>query len=179
MHLKKLVLVTFILFSSISYSQSKKGDMAVSLTASPLTQMNSNNIGIIAKAGFEIFLSSKISLQGSFFASNNNVIKSEDTYSINAYGFIPSIQYFFINKQKINLFGQIGYGFGFDDETRNFGTIENSALRVYSIGAGCNYKLGEKLQLQLIIPYINAKNMTINQVSVEGITAFLGFNFIL
>lgn len=179
MNFKKCFFVFFLSMSIIGYSQSSKGDMSISITASPLTQANTANLGLIGKVGLEFFISSNVSVQGNFFASNSNVIKDDNGFNINSYGVLPTIQYYFTNKEKFNLFGQLGYGFGFDDETRNFGVIENSALRVYSIGAGMNYKLNDKLQLQLLLPYFNAKNMTVNEVSATGITAFLGFNFLL
>jgi len=61
--------------------------------------------------------------------------------------------------------------------TRNYGVIENSALTVFSIGAGANYKLRDKLFLQLHLPYFNAQNITINETSSSGVAVFLGFNF--
>jgi hypothetical protein len=71
----------------------------------------------------------------------------------------------------------LGYGFGFEDLTRNYGEIENSALTIFSIGAGLNYKLKEKLYLQLHLPYFNAQNITINESVADGVAVFLGFNF--
>ena len=90
---------------------------------------------------------------------------------------MPSIHYYFVNTAKLNVFGQLGYGFGFEDLTRNYGIIENSALTIFSIGAGANYKLKEKLSLQLHLPYFNAQNITINTSVADGIAVFLGFNF--
>jgi len=50
-------------------------------------------------------------------------------------------------------------------------------LTIFSIGAGLNYKLKEKLYLQLHLPYFNAQNITINQSVAAGVAVFLGFNF--
>ena len=173
------ILFITLLLSFHSFSQNTKGDLAISLTASPFTTQDSNSddLGIIGKASLEFFLSGEVSLLGSFFTSNNTLFNNNSGTTINSYGFIPSIQYYFLDKPKINVFGQLGYGFGFEDLTRNYGDIENSALTIFSIGAGMNYKLNEKLFLQLSLPYFKAKNITINENAADGIAIFIGFNF--
>ena len=172
-------LIITLFLSFYSFSQNTKGDIAISITASPFptTYNNSDDFGMIGKAGLEFLISDKVSLLGSFFASNNTMINNDSGVTINSIGFIPSIQYYFIDKPKINVFGQLGYGFGFEDLTRNYGEIENSALTIFSIGAGMNYKLKDKLFLQLSLPYFKAKNITINENAADGIAVFLGFNF--
>ena len=161
------------------FSQNKKGDISLSITASPFptTNSDSHDFGIIAMAGLEFHLSNTVSFQGSFFSSNNVLFKDESGVSINSYGFVPSIHYYFVNTAKLNVFGQLGYGFGFEDLTRNYGVIKNSALSIFSIGAGANYKLKEKLYLQLHLPYFNAKNITVNESAAGGVAVFLGFHF--
>ena len=139
-HFLSLLLVTATL---TSFSQNIKGDISLSLTASPFptTNSDSHDFGVIAKIGLEFHVSEKVSFQGSFFTSNNVLFKNESGININSYGFIPSVQYYFVNTSRFNVFGQLGYGFGFEDLTRNYGEIENSALTIFSIGAGVNYKL--------------------------------------
>jgi hypothetical protein len=176
----KHLLSLLLLFATLtSFSQNKKGDISLSITASPFptTNSNSNGFGVIAKAGMEFHVSENVSFQGSFFTSNNVLFKNDSGININSYGFIPSVQYYFLNKPKFNVFGQLGYGFGFEDLTRNYGEIENSALTIFSIGAGANYKLKEKLYLQLHLPYFNAQNITINESVAAGVAIFVGFNF--
>jgi len=181
MKLKVLFLIPFLFVTFFSFSQQKKGDLSISVAASPFTtkDSNSDDLGIIGKASLEFFLSNKVSVSGSFFTSNSTVLKNESENPINSYGFIPSVQYYFLDNPKLNVFGQLGYGFGFEDLTRDFGNIENSALTIFSFGAGVNYKLNEKLMLQLSIPYFNAKNITINESAADGVALFLGFNFSL
>ena len=171
--------ILLLVVTLASFAQNKKGDISFSITASPFptTYSGNHDFGIIAKAGLEFHVSEKISFQGSFFSSNNVLFKDDSGVIISSYGFVPTVQYYFINKPKFNLFGQLGYGFGFEDLTRNFGAIENSALTVFSVGAGVNYKLNNKLHLQLHLPYFNAQNITINESSSAGIAVFLGFNF--
>jgi len=176
---KHLLILLLVMTTVTGFSQNKKGDISLSITASPFptTNSDSNDFGVIAKAGLEFHLSNTVSFQGSFFSSNNVLFKDESGVSINSYGFVPSIHYYFVNTAKLNVFGQLGYGFGFEDLTRNYGVIKNSALSIFSIGAGANYKLKEKLYLQLHLPYFNAKNITVNESAAGGVAVFLGFHF--
>lgn len=168
-----------VMITLTGFSQNKKGDSFLSITASPFPTTNSdrNDFGIIAKVGLEFHLSNKVSFQGSFFSSNNVLFKDDSGVNINSYGFVPSVHYYFVNTAKLNVFGQLGYGFGYEDLTRSYGAIENSALTIFSVGAGANYKLKEKLYLQLHLPYFNAQNITINTSVADGVAIFLGFNF--
>ncbi|MFT4848731.1 MAG: hypothetical protein ACI83B_001266 [Sediminicola sp.] len=171
------VVVYLMLCASGMVAQSKKGDMSLSVTASPFptTYGDNDDFGVIGLAGFEFFLSNRVSLMGSFFSSNNTIIRNDSGATIRSYGFIPSIQYYFVNKEDFNIFGNLGYGFGFEDLTR--GVIQNSALTVFSIGPGVNYKLHEKLFLRLTLPYFNARNITIDENAANGIAVFLGLEF--
>jgi hypothetical protein len=176
---KQLIILFLVALSPPVVAQNQKGDISLSITASPFpsSNSNSNDFGVIAKAGMEFHISDKVSFQGSFFTSNNVLFKNESGININSYGFAPTVHYYFVNTVRVNVFGQLGYGFGFEDLTRNYGEIENSALTIFSIGAGLNYKLKEKLYLQLHLPYFNAQNITINQSVAAGVAVFLGFNF--
>ena len=176
---KQLIILFLVALSLPVVAQNQKGDISLSITASPFptTNSNSNDFGVIAKAGMEFHISNNVSFQGSFFTSNNVLFKNESGININSYGFIPSVQYYFVNIPRFDVFGQLGYGFGFEDLTRNYGEIENSALTIFSIGAGANYKLKEKLYLQLHLPYFNAQNITINESVADEVAVFLGFNF--
>ena len=176
---KHLLSLLLVMTTLTGFSQNKKGDISLSITASPFptTNSDSNDFGVIAKTGLEFHVSENVSFQGSFFTSNNVLFKNESGININSYGFIPSVQYYFVNTSRFNVFGQLGYGFGFEDLTRNYGEIENSALTIFSIGAGANYKLKEKLYVQLHLPYFNAQNITINESVASGVAVFLGFNF--
>ena len=178
-YLKQRSLLFLLVVSLSATAQNQKGDMALSITASPFptTNSDSRDFGLISKAGLEFHISEKVSFQGSFFTSNNVLFKNESGTNINSYGFLPSVQYYFVNSSKFNVFGHLGYGFGFEDLTRNDGDIENSALTIFGIGAGANYKLKEKLYLQLHLPYFNAQNITINESVAAGVAVFLGFNF--
>lgn len=178
-YIKQLIILFLVALSLPVVAQNQRGDILLSITASPFptTYSGNHDFGVIAKAGLEFQVSDKVSVQGSFFTSNNVLFKNDSGVSINSYGFVPTVHYYFFNQPKFNVFGQLGYGFGFEDLTRYQGAIENSALTIFSIGAGANYKLKEKLYLQLHLPYFNAQNITINESVAAGVAIFVGFNF--
>ncbi|SRX72489.1 hypothetical protein [Aequorivita antarctica] len=175
--MKKLLFIFAFLFYITAFTQNHKGEMILSVAVSPYptTTNNEDDFGALGLASFEFFVSNKVSLSGSFFTSNNTLIKDNSGVTIHSYGFIPSIHYYFVNKEKWNVFAQAGYGFGFEDQTQGY--IENSALTVYNIGPGAHYKIGEKLYLKLLLPYFNARNITLNVDAADGIAVFLGFGF--
>jgi hypothetical protein len=174
---KQLIILFLVVLPLLVVAQNQKGNISLSITASPFptTYAGHHDFGVISKAGLEFQVSDKLSFEGTIFTSNNVLFKNDSGVSINSYGFVPTVNYYFFNKPRYSVFGQLGYGFGFEDLTRNYDTIENSALTIFSIGAGVNYKLREKLFLQLHLPYFNAQNITINEVSASGIAVFLGF----
>lgn len=175
--MKMLFFVCFFLFSSLIYSQNHKGEVLLSVSVSPYptTTNGENDFGAMGLVSFEFFVFHKVSLSGSFFTTNNTLISDNSGITIHSYGFIPSIQYYFVNKEKWNLFAQAGYGYGFEDQTQ--GVIQNSALTVYNIGTGAYYKIGEKLYLKLLVPYFSARNITLNVPAASGITAFVGLGY--
>lgn len=175
--MKKLLFVLAVLFCSILHSQNQKGEMLLSVAVSPYptTTNNHDDFGALGIATFEFFISNKVSLSGSFFTSNNTLLKDNSGVTIHSYGFTPSIHYYFVNKEKWNVFAQAGYGFGFEDQTQGY--IQNSALTIYNIGPGAHYRIGEKLYLKLLLPYFNARNITLNVDAADGIAAFLGLGF--
>lgn len=149
--------------------------LPVAVSPFPTTTNGENDFGAIGFAGFEFFVSNKVSLSGNFFTSNNTLISDKSGLTIHSYGVIASIHYYFVNKEKWNVFAQVGYGFGFEDRTQGY--IQNSALTIYNIGPGAHYRIGEKLYLKLLVPYFSAHNITLNVRAASGITAFVGFGF--
>ncbi len=168
--------ITF-LFCLTGLAQNQKGEMLLSLAASPYptTTNNEDDFGGLGLASFEFFVSNKVSLSGSFFTSNNTLLKDNSGVTIHSYGFIPSLQYYLWNREKWNVFAQAGYGYGFEDQTQGY--IQNSALTVFSIGAGAHYKIGEKFYLKLLLPYFSARNITLNVDAASGVAVFLGLAF--
>lgn len=175
--MKKLYFITLLLIAFAANSQNQKGEAIISVAASPYptTTNNEDDFGALGLASFEFFISNKVSISGSFFTSNNTLLKNNSDVTIHSYGFMPSIQYYFFNKEKWNVFAQAGYGYGFEDQTQGY--IQNSALTVYNIGAGAHYKMGKKLYLKLLLPYFNAHNITLNVDAASGVAVFLGLGF--
>ncbi len=173
---KTTLFLLTVLITSFCFSQNKKRDLFVSLQAAPfISGENSNDIGVIGTVSFEVLVANNISITTGFFTSNNTLFKNENGTTIHSYGILPSVQYYIINKSKFNIFGTLGYGFGFEDLTRS--NIENSALTIFNIGVGGNYEVANNLYLKLTIPYISAKNITINENALEGVAPFLGINY--
>lgn len=143
--MKKLFTVSLILLCSVLYSQNQKGEMLLSVAVSPYptTTNNEDDFGAMGFVSFEFFVSRKVSLSGSFFTTNNTLITDNSGLTVHSYGFIPSITYYFVNKDKWNVFAQAGYGYGFEDQTQGY--IQNSALTVYNVGPGTHYKIGKKI----------------------------------
>jgi len=127
-------LITFTLISLLCtatlFSQNTKGDWNLSIVASPYpTETNNkNDFGAIGLAGLEFFVSEKVSISTSFFTSNNALFQNDSQVKIQAFGAIPSVQYYFINKKTYNVFGQLGYGFGFSSDGRT--NLDNQGLRL-------------------------------------------------
>jgi len=177
MKFRKLPVLLFLAFSTIVFSQNKKGDWALSASVSPYPTETGghNDFGFLGLAGLEFFVSDKVSFSGSFFTSDNGTLKNDSDVDIKSYGFIPSTQYYFVNKESYNLFGQIAYGFGFKSDERT--PFDNEALRIYSLGAGGQYHINDVLSLQLLLPYFNAKDITLNRDDADGVAVFLGLRF--
>ncbi|MEM0517570.1 MULTISPECIES: outer membrane beta-barrel protein [Aequorivita] len=172
--MKKVIILVLFLLSSITYGQIQKGESLLSLSASPYptTTNNKNDFGILGLASFEFFAFKNISLSGTFSISNNTLFKNNSQVTIHSYSFIPSAHYYFINKKKWNVFAQIGYGYGFEDQTQ--GVIQNSALTIFNIGTGAHYNINEAWFLKLLLPYFDANNITLNVDAASGIAVFIG-----
>jgi len=167
-----LVILAFTNF----YGQNKKGDVDVFLQAAPyLTTGESSDFGLIGIAGIEFFASDNFSVATNFYSSNNSLFNNDSGITIRSYGILATGQYYFLNLEKWSAYGQAGFGFGIDDYTAN--NIDNSALVLWNIGAGANYRFSEKLYLKVLIPYFNAKNTTRDFTAAKGATAFLGFGY--
>ena len=171
-----LFAVFFLFIFNAAFSQYEKGDISLSIQAAPFTTEDGiDDFGFIGLATSEFFIISKLSAGISFFTSNNTAFKNNSGTTIHSYGVIPSLQYYAFNKNKFNVFGQIGYGYGFEDLTRGY--IQNSALTVFNVGVGGSYIFSEDWLLKLTIPYFNAQNVTVNATAAEGVTAFIGIGY--
>ncbi len=168
--------ILFLITFSSAYSQYEKGDILLSLQGAPfITQNGPDDLGLMGLATAEFFIIPKLSAGVSFFTTNNTALENKSGTTIHSYGVIPSLQYYAFNKNKFNVFAQIGYGYGFEDLTRGY--IENSALTVFNVGVGGNYVFSENWMIKLTIPYFKAQNVTVDATAADGATAFIGIGY--
>lgn len=172
-----ILIVVCTLLSLTSYGQFEKNDKLVSLTVAPYptTSLDKEDFGIIIKADIEFFLAKRFSLVTSGFYSSNTAFKNSSGLSLNAYGIVPSLQYYVVNKKKWRVQVLGGYGFGFTD--RNIGSAQNSAMTVVTLGAGISYNITEDIHLKLQVPYFKAQNISFGFAEVEGAAPFLGLSY--
>ncbi|WP_432412232.1 outer membrane beta-barrel protein [Rasiella sp. SM2506] len=174
MKFQKLLLTLTLFTTFITYSQHQKGSWTASAAISPypIEVNGENDFGVLGIGSLEFFVSEKVSFSGSFFTSNNDLFKNDSGLKLRSYGFIPGVQYYFLNNEKFAIYGQAGYGFGFKSDERT--NLDNEALRIYNLGAGAHYQLSEKWFVSLLLPYFNAKDITFNQDEASGVAVFLG-----
>ncbi|MFC4633805.1 outer membrane beta-barrel protein [Dokdonia ponticola] len=168
-----------VFFYQNGFSQLEKGDrlFTVTLAPYPTTSNGEKDFGMIVKADAEFLLTNRLSFVTSGFYSNNTTFDNVSGISFNAFGIVPSLQYYAMNKEKWSVYGLAGYGFGFTD--RNFRGSQNSAITVVTLGAGVHYKLKNKWYLKFQLPYFKAQNISFGFTEVEGIAPFIGVSYLL
>ncbi|WP_299208200.1 outer membrane beta-barrel protein [uncultured Dokdonia sp.] len=176
---QRIVLLISLFLSCTVFAQLEKGDQLFSIAFAPYptTSNGEKDFGVIAKADAEFLFTNRFSLVTSAFYSNNTTFNNASDISFNAFGVIPSLQYYFVNKEKWTVYGLVGYGFGFTD--RSFRSSENSAITVGALGAGAHYKIGDKWYLKLQLPYFKAQNISFDFTEVEGVAPFIGVSYLL
>ncbi|RMB63271.1 porin family protein [Dokdonia sinensis] len=174
-----LVFIAILSLSTDAICQIEKGDRfaSISFAPYPTTSNDEKDFGIIVKADAEFLLTNRLSFVTSGFYSSNTAFENASGVRLNAFGIIPSLQYYVVNKDRWNVHVLAGYGFGFTD--RAFGGAENSAISIVSLGAGASYKISEKFYLKLQVPYFKAQNISYDFTEVEGAAPFFGvaYNF--
>lgn len=172
-----LGIVCLLLATFKSFGQFGKSDKLASLTIAPYptTSNGEKDFGIIIKGDVEFFLMNRLSLVTTGFYSSNTAFRNDSGLGLNAYGVIPSLQYYIVNKEKLSVHLLAGYGFGFTDRT--IGSAQNSAMTIVSLGGGVSYKVGERLFLKLQLPYFKAQNISFGFAEVEGVAPFLGLTY--
>ncbi len=177
MKFQPLLLVLVLFISATAISQHQKGDWMLDISASPYPteQNNGKDFGIIGLTGLEFFVSDKVSISGNLVLSDNSTFKNESNIEATSYSIVPSVQYYFLNRSKLNVFGHVGYGLGFKSDTST--PLDNEALRIYSVGPGAHYRINETLWVKLFLPYFNAKDITFDQNEADGVAVFLGLQF--
>lgn len=170
--------IFFIFNCHIVSAQLQKGDKILSFSAAGFpTQaiQEQNDIGLILKLNAEFMMGNRWSFATQGFYSNNVTFRNEGGLSLNAAGVIPTLQYYFINNPKWQLYANGGYGFGFTD--RSFRSAQNGALTIITAGVSGRYNIGKKLYASLEIPYFRANNITLDFEEAEGPLPFIGVSY--
>lgn len=193
--MKKVILVIVVLALNICTvnSQSQKNDLKLTLSALPLfgssEGFESGINGIVVKPAIGYFISNKtsIDINFSYAALKDLKVGSVDSY-YNSYAFVPTLRHHFLNKQKLRVFGEFGFGLGTIKYDADDASLRNSQHRdlsggisVLNIGLGANYFFNQKIGLEIIIPYISSKNITSNDADnlYSGIGLTLGITYVL
>lgn len=193
--MKKIYLLSIImtLTFSNSYGQSKKNDLKVTASALPLfgssDEFESGINGVVIKPSIGFFISDKTSIDLNFSYATLNDLKVGNVESYyNSYAFIPTLRNNFVNKSKLRVFTEFGFGLGTIKYDADNNALSNSqhedlsgGISILNIGIGGNYFFNDKFGLELILPYINTKNITLNNSNnlYSGIGPTIGFTYIL
>ena len=171
--------VLCVFFYQNGFAQLEKGDQLLSATVAPYptTTNGEKDFGVIAKVDSEFLVSNRLAIVTSAFYSNNTTFDNASGVTFNAFGIIPSLQYYIVHKEKWNIAGFAGYGFGFTD--RSFRDSQNSAITVTTLGASAQYQVASKWYLKLQVAYFKAKNISFDFTEVEGIAPFIGISYLL
>ena len=193
--MKRILLFTVFLTLGIlySYSQSKKNDLKLTISALPLfgssEGFESGLNGIVIKPSIGYYISDKTSIDLNFsYASLNELnVGNIDSY-YKSYAFIPTLRNNFVNNEKLRVFVEFGFGLGtikYNADNNDLRTTKHEELSggisILNIGFGVNYFFNKKFGIELIIPYINSTNITSENSNniYSGIGPTLGFTYLL
>ena len=193
--MKKILLLSAFLTIGIfnGFGQSKKSDLKLTISGLPLfgssDGFESGINGIVIKPSIGYFITDKTSIDLNFsYASLNDLrVGNIDSY-YNSYAFIPTLRNNFVNKEKLRVFAEFGFGLGTIRYDADNSSLRNSqhedlsgGISILNIGIGGNYFFNEKFGLELIIPYLSTKNITSENSNnlYSGIGPTIGFTYIL
>ncbi len=193
--MKKIFLLLIILTLTLSnvFGQSKKNDLKLTVSALPLfgssDGFESGINGIVIKPSIGYFISDKtsIDLNFSYATLNDLIVGNIDSY-YNSYAFMPTLRNNFVNKKRLRVFAEFGFGLGtikYDPDNRSSSTSQHEYLSggisILNIGIGGNYFFNQKFGVELIIPYLSTKNITSNNLNNQysGIGPTIGFTYVI
>ena len=166
---KVFLIIILVCFFHVNYAQeSQNGQIKVSVSGIPLIDWNNGYYGFVIKPGFEYFITSHLSVQNDFFFNTQTGYFLNDVNArTNTFGFIPSLRYCHFFNDKWMVFGQAGVGFGvtiykpLEDEPDPFKVERlNAGVVVYSAGVGVGYRFSNRVEIELLVPYIVVDNIT-------------------
>lgn len=190
--MKIIVVTSFLALCIINgMGQSKKNDLKLTVSALPLlgstetSDFGLNGLVIKPSTGYYISDRTSIELNFSYASMNNITVGTIDSY-YNSFAFVPALRNNFVNRSKLRVFFEFGFGFGtikYDADTeddRNYIHDQLSGgISILSIGLGMNYYFNDKFGIELLVPYLSTNNITSeysNQL-YSGIGPTLGFAF--
>jgi hypothetical protein len=193
--MKKIFLVSIlsILAFSNGFGQSKKNDLKLTVSALPLfgssDGFESGINGIVIKPSIGYFISDKtsIDLNFSYATLNDLTVGNIDSY-YNSYAFVPTLRNNFVNKEKLRIFAEFGFGLGTIKYDADNSSMRNSqhenlsgGISILNIGIGGNYFFNEKFGIEFIVPYLSTKNITSDNSNnlYSGIGPTIGFTYII
>jgi len=186
-----IIAVLLVLLSSInSFSQSKRNDINLVISALPLIGKAGNYSGVngfVIKPAIVYYINDRTSIGINFSYATMERLKVANIDShYNSYVMVPTLRNNIINKEKFRMFADLGFGFGTiqyrPDNIRNYNYIHkelSGGISVFSIGIGVDYFFNDKFGLELLIPYIQTKNITSNSVNTiySGVGPTIGFAY--
>jgi hypothetical protein len=193
--MKKIFLLSIlsILAFSNGFGQSKKNDLKLTVSALPLfgssDGFESGINGIVIKPSIGYFISDKtsIDLNFSYATLNDLTVGNIDSY-YNSYAFVPTLRNNFVNKEKLRIFAEFGFGLGTIKYDADNSSMRNSqhenlsgGISILNIGIGGNYFFNEKFGIEFIVPYLSTKNITSDNSNnlYSGIGPTIGFTYII
>jgi hypothetical protein len=193
--MKKIFLFSILSIFAFSngFGQSKKNDLKLTVSALPLfgssDGFESGINGIVIKPSIGYFISDKtsIDLNFSYATLNDLTVGNIDSY-YNSYAFVPTLRNNFVNKEKLRVFAEFGFGLGTIKYDADNSSMRNSqhenlsgGISILNIGIGGNYFFNEKFGIEFIVPYLSTKNITSDNSNnlYSGIGPTIGFTYII
>jgi hypothetical protein len=193
--MKKIFLFSILSIFAFSngFGQSKKNDLKLTVSALPLfgssDGFESGINGIVIKPSIGYFISDKtsIDLNFSYATLNDLTVGNIDSY-YNSYAFVPTLRNNFVNKEKLRIFAEFGFGLGTIKYDADNSSMRNSqhenlsgGISILNIGIGGNYFFNEKFGIEFIVPYLSTKNITSDNSNnlYSGIGPTIGFTYII
>ena len=189
---KVLLLIAFSTFGILNgFSQSKKNDLKLTVSGLPLfgssEDFNSGLNGFVIKHTIGYYISDKTSVELNLSYATMNDLKVGNISSYyNSFAFIPTLRNNFINKNKLRVFAEFGFGLGtikYNADNNNFRNFQHEELSggisILNIGIGGNYYFNEKFGIEFILPFITTNNITSEQSNniYSGIGTTLGLTY--
>lgn len=186
-----LILGLLLIGLGKSFSQSQKDDLKLTVSTLPLIGSSGNFTsginGFVFKPSIAYYIADNTSIEINFsYATMNNLtVGTIDSY-YNSYAIVPAIRNCFINKAKIRVFAEAGFGFGtirYSPDNSDYMNYRyddlSGGISVLSVGFGGNYYFNDRIGIEIIVPYILTNNITSRKSNLlySGVGPTFGLTF--